>query len=1068
MKRYLYWIAVPVLFVLYIAVVVAAETPKSPPAEPVAAEKSAPPMASPTTAAHPTPTPVGPTQPAAARESTSPSILSFWEIEIVDEIGEMAHSPSLALDAAGQPHIAYTRADDGLSPGLHYARFDGTAWLTETVDVLGKSQWHSVALAIDEAGHLHISYSTSNYDLRYAYHDGTQWYIETLDSGLGTNGGNTSLSVDPAGHPHIAYNDFTNSALKYAYHDGTIWHLTTVDNDGSAGSYNSLILDSSGRPHISYYVWGPYYDLRYAYYDGTTWQIETVDSSGDVGHHTSLRLDSAGRPHIAYFDADSRTVNYAYHNGTAWQIQAVVGDGLFTSLVIDNADRPHIACWAGNNLQYAAYDGSIWQLETVDQSENPGWDISLALDGDGRPHLAYLRSSSGDLAYAWSPPACTPIRDVGFDWTPFTPPAGARVSFTGSAAGTVPLTFTWDWGDGYTTTGSTPQHVYTSAGTYIVILQVTNPCSIAVQQHTLTVEPGLQWFTETLDSTGGRYTSLALDSAGYPHIGYRSAAGLKYAHDNGTGWQIELVDPGDVMHTSLALDAAGRPHIAYYDYVGQTVRYACYDGASWQIDTVATGVTVGYTSLALDNAGRPHISYTAGTGPYFPLYYAHHDGSRWVVAPWTGAAQGTSASPPASEWWPPPPPTVPWPFPTPVPTQPPIYHDHSSLALDTADQPHISYRCSTYYASDLLYDGETVDAGGLLGEFNSLALDTADQPHISYVDTGLLRLKYAFRSAGIWHIETVDSGSNYSQLTSLALDADGYPHISYYDATNGDLMYTYQDSAGWYLMPVDVTGTVGACTSLAMGGTDQLHISYYDVTNDALKYAYTACTPLSGVTIQGPTTLPAGITGLYTASFTPTDATSVHLKWNNDTVGPTTTYSWPVPGVFVPSVVARNGCSTAADNITVTVFCQSPTGVTIQGPHTLVPNLVGTYRAEVQPITASMPLTFTWNNGILTKSCAFGENAVKFGLFGGTTICRASTGNQDTISSTQTPEKAKKTKLHGSSAAYSWTVPGVYTPSVVVENACGQAANGFTVQVLSEWPYHFYLPIVPAAYKSQP
>jgi hypothetical protein len=79
-----------------------------------------------------------------------------------------------------------------------------------------------------------------------------------------------------------------------------------------------------------------------------------------------------------------------------------------------------------------------------------------------------------------------------------------------------------------------------------------------------------------------------------------------------------------------------------------------------------------------------------------------------------------------------------------------------------------------------LYDHETVDVGGELGEFTSLELDAAGQPHISYADAPNHIIKYAYRSAGAWHIETVDTGlGSSSGYNSLALDADGQPHISY-------------------------------------------------------------------------------------------------------------------------------------------------------------------------------------------------------------------------------------------------------------------------------------------------
>ena len=91
------------------------------------------------------------------------------------------------------------------------------------------------------------------------------------------------------------------------------------------------------------------------------------------------------------------------------------------------------------------------------------------------------------------------------------------------------------------------------------------------------------WKKEIVDSNGdvGVYSSIALDDTGNPHISYIYWSGislaidLKYAQKKDSSWNIETVDEGgDVRKwTSLALDSNGIPHISYYDYTEGALKY---------------------------------------------------------------------------------------------------------------------------------------------------------------------------------------------------------------------------------------------------------------------------------------------------------------------------------------------------------------------------------------------------------------------------------------------------------------------------------------------------------------
>jgi PKD repeat protein len=90
--------------------------------------------------------------------------------------------------------------------------------------------------------------------------------------------------------------------------------------------------------------------------------------------------------------------------------------------------------------------------------------------------------------------ACVPVSGADFSFTPSSPKGGETVTFTGTVmTGTLPITYTWSFGDGGTGAGAVIPHAFpltATAQSYTVTLTTINACpSQAVMSKSVTVWP---------------------------------------------------------------------------------------------------------------------------------------------------------------------------------------------------------------------------------------------------------------------------------------------------------------------------------------------------------------------------------------------------------------------------------------------------------------------------------------------------------------------------------------------------------------------------------------------------
>lgn len=343
---------------------------------------------------------------------------------------------------------------------------------------------------------------------------------------------------------------------------------------------------------------------------GPGWQVTTID----VGIKPAVALDGKGRPHVAYMvEAEHGYVNYAHLGEDGWS-RSTAAEGYYygpPAIAVGPDDVPHIV-WhdhqdpsefkpdKGDATRAVLRDGK-WFVGAIASEGHDGWDNSIVVDSQGTVHTASIDPSQFES-------------QDGVEYAVFDD--GWQVEAIGSG----PIAYEFGTAidvDGQDRPGIT--YYDDVAGT--------------LQYARRGADGG--WTVETVDGDGnvGKFSSLAYDAEGRPHISYFADEGddsgaVRYAFWDGSAWQIEAVEQltgveqgrvGARHLTWLRLDSQGRPHLAYNDR--RQLKYAVRTGAGWEIELVAEAGDVPFGQLVvmdLDDQDRPHLVYSVFTSLLIP------------------------------------------------------------------------------------------------------------------------------------------------------------------------------------------------------------------------------------------------------------------------------------------------------------------------------------------------------------------------------------------------------------------------------------------------------------------
>lgn len=239
--------------------------------------------------------------------------------------------------------------------------------------------------------------------------------INTVDS-TGIVGASPAIILSSSGLPRISYYDGTNGDLKVAYCTNASCSgstLYTVDSAGIVGQGSSIAIGSSGNITISYRdVSNSTVKIaRCAASNCSTPAITTVDAAASSYETTSVVLSASGNPIIAYVYTPLavNNIRVAVCSDPACS-SAPTFSGFTTSnsldqvsLALSPAGIPTFSFHDVTNgdLRVTACFSTICDSGTItttpDVTGVVGLYSSIAVAPDGRPVVAYLDATNGDL-----------------------------------------------------------------------------------------------------------------------------------------------------------------------------------------------------------------------------------------------------------------------------------------------------------------------------------------------------------------------------------------------------------------------------------------------------------------------------------------------------------------------------------------------------------------------------------------------------------------------------------------------------------------------------------------------
>jgi hypothetical protein len=350
---------------------------------------------------------------AKAGMSNSDAAVGAYHVRTWETVGNTGFSGaaaidiSLAIDAGGNPVVAFSDASTIPAYKASAMRFDGTAW--NVLGTLGFSAGQATwtGIATDTAGNVYVSYKDESLSGKATaqVYNGSSWSIQGsagFSAGSFIHSSFSVYSVGAQHTPYVAYQDGGNGlkASVMSLQSG-IWGIVgTVGFSPGTVDYVSLALGPDGFPYVAFKDNANAGKATVMRLNGSAWEyLGAAGFSVGQASYISLALASDGRAIVAFKDESTSPagkLSVMEYKDDMWSLigtaglSAGVADYVTLSLREDDAlfvgykDAAH-----GGKASVIKHEGSAWMMLGEAISPGNAEYPRLVLGAEGQPFLAF-------------------------------------------------------------------------------------------------------------------------------------------------------------------------------------------------------------------------------------------------------------------------------------------------------------------------------------------------------------------------------------------------------------------------------------------------------------------------------------------------------------------------------------------------------------------------------------------------------------------------------------------------------------------------------------------------------